>query len=183
MTSPPSTVHRPQSVQSGRLWAWRLNRGLLTVVCGLCVTGCLYRSLTIKTDPPGAQVLVNSQPQGISPLTYDFEWYGWYRLTLLKEGFERVDDHRLIQSPGYLWIPCDLIAELLPFPVRDAHVWSYTLKPREELPLPQPPPLTTSKAAVPTASSAQPTPQANPATPTAEESAPQPAGASSNGAR
>ena len=116
-------------------------RFVLPVACclSLVLTGCVRQSLTIKTDPPGAMVYVNDQLKGASPVTYDFMWYGWHRLTLRKDGFERLDDRRQLRAPVYLWIPFDLVMELLPFSIRDARVWSYTLTPAPALPTPQPP--------------------------------------------
>ena len=58
---------------------------------------------------------------------------------LRKEGFERLDDRKFLRAPVYLWIPFDLVMELLPFPVRDARAWAYTLTPTKELPTPVPP--------------------------------------------
>ncbi len=118
-------------------------RVLLAAWVGLTVaTGCVHRSLTIRTDPPGAMVYLNDQLKGTSPVTYDFLWYGWYRLTLRKDGFERFDDHKLLDAPPHLWIPMDLAMEFLPFPVLDTRTWSYILKPLPPLPTPIPPPLT-----------------------------------------
>ena len=88
-------------------------------------------------------VYVNDQLKGTSPVTYDFTWYGWYRLILRKDGFERLDDRRLIRAPIYLWIPFDLMMELLPLPVRDTRTWSYVLTPTVALPTPVPPALPT----------------------------------------
>jgi len=113
--------------------------GLWTLVCGLPLTGCVRRSLTVRTDPAGAHVYVNDQLKGVSPLTYDFTWYGWYRVTVRKEGYQRVDDRKLLRAPMRMWIPVDLVMELLPFPVRDQREWAYTLTPIEEAPLPTPP--------------------------------------------
>ena len=96
----------------------------------------MRRSLTIRTEPPGALVYVNDVLKGASPVTYDFTWYGWHRLTLRKEGFERVDDRRLLRAPVYLWIPLDLAMELAPFPIHDDRTWSYTLAPSAALPEP-----------------------------------------------
>jgi len=106
------------------------------------LSGCIHRSLTIKTDPPGATVYVNDQLKGESPLTYDFMWYGWYRLTIRKEGYERLDDRKLLRAPMWMWIPLDLAMELVPFRVRDQRVWSYVLAPIKELQTPLPPAMT-----------------------------------------
>ena len=113
--------------------------GLWTMVYGLLLTGCVTRALTIKTEPPGALVYVNDQLKGNSPVTYDFEWYGWHRVMLRKEGYQRLDDRKQLRSPIYLWIPFDLMAELLPLRIRDARTWSYTLTPAPALPTPAPP--------------------------------------------
>src|SRR3989338_3523892 len=105
----------------------------------LCASGCVRRSLTIRTDPQGASVYVNDQLKGESPVTYDFVWYGWHRVMVRKEGFERVEDRKLLSSPVYLWMPFDLAMELLPFPIRDARTWSYTLSPAAIPATPTPP--------------------------------------------
>jgi hypothetical protein len=97
------------------------------------------RTLTIKSDPPGALVYVNDQLKGATPLTYDFTWYGSYRVTLRKEGYDRLDDRRLLRAPVYLWIPFDLVMELLPLPVRDTKTWLYTLTPAAAPATPVPP--------------------------------------------
>ena len=143
--SPPSIVHRPQGSEGRRQKAE--SRGvsadylLLTTYCllFLVTTGCVHRSLTIRTEPPGAMVYVNDQLKGTSPVTYDFLWYGWHRLTLRKEGFERLEDRRVLAAPAHLWIPFDLAMELLPFPVHDDRTWSYVLTPVVSPPVPQPP--------------------------------------------
>lgn len=122
-------------------------RALLFAVCGLALlsTGCLRRSLTIRTDPPGALVYVNDQIKGTSPVTYDFLWYGWHRVTIRKEGFVRVEDRTELRAPPHLWIPFDLVVELLPWTVRDDREWSYTLEPLQTLPTPIPPSLDSAR--------------------------------------
>jgi hypothetical protein len=110
----------------------------------------VHRTLTIRTDPPGATVYINDQLKGTSPLTYDFVWYGAYRLTLRKDGYQRLDDRKMLRAPLYLWIPLDLVMELLPLRVPDHRTWSYALTPTPELPTPMPPSMPPA-AAAPTA--------------------------------
>ena len=102
---------------------------VLCAVCCVLVNGCIHRSLTIKTDPPGATVYVNDQFRGESPVTYDFVWYGWHRVLVRKEGYERVEDRKELRAPIHFWIPADLVMELLPFTIRDVRTWSYALTP------------------------------------------------------
>ena len=102
--------------------------------------------MTIRTEPPGAVVYVNDELKGTSPVTYDFSFYGWQRVTLRKEGFERLDERRLLKAPMYLWIPLDLFMELMPFPIADVHTWSYALTPAAPLETPTPPTIPESPA-------------------------------------
>ena len=123
--------------------------GLSLVLSAYCVvllvTGCVHRSLTIRTEPPGATVYVNDAFKGQSPVTYDFLWYGWQRVTVSKTGYQRIEDRKFLQAPAYLWIPCDMVMELLPIQIRDERSWSYTLIPHPELPSPNPPSTTNNE--------------------------------------
>jgi len=111
----------------------------MSVVCCLTTTGCVRRTLAIRSEPDGAELLVNDRRLGTTPYSYGFVWYGWYRISLTREGYERLDDRTLLRAPFYLWIPLDLVMELLPFPIRDTKALSYTLVPKTPLPEPIPP--------------------------------------------
>jgi len=118
-------------------------RSLCGLVAGcwllLFTTGCIRRSLTIRSEPPGAELRVNDKLLGTTPYAYDFMWYGWYRIKLTKPGYEQRDDRVLLRAPFYLWIPFDLVMELLPVPIHDTRALSYTLTPWQRLPEPAPP--------------------------------------------
>lgn len=105
----------------------------------LLATGCVHQSLTIKTEPPEALVYINDELKGKTPLTYDFEWYGWHRVMIRKDGYTPINEKKLLKAPVYLWIPLDLVMELLPFPIRDTREWRYALSPTPTLPTPVPP--------------------------------------------
>ena len=111
----------------------------------LMLTGCVHRSLTIRTEPPGASVYMNDEFKGQTPLTYDFVWYGWHRVLVRKDGFQRIDDRKQLRAPVYLWIPFDLVMELLPFPIHDRREWAYALTPAPTLVTPVPPAIIKSK--------------------------------------
>ena len=109
---------------------------LLTAYClVLCFSpGCVYRSLTIRTEPKGALVYLNDRLLGESPITHNFLWYGSYRVIVRKAGYERLEQTRLLKAPFYLWIPLDLVMEVLPLRISDYHTWEFALKPIEEVP-------------------------------------------------
>ena len=111
---------------------------LMSVVCGL-TTGCVHRTLTIRSEPTGATVWLNDKRVGVTPYTQEFLWYGWYRVALMKNGYERLDDRTLIKAPPHQWIPMDLVAELLPIKLEDTHELSYELVTSQPIPEPTPP--------------------------------------------
>ena len=130
---------RPETGDRRSILARRLVSSLLSLVSCLLLSGCVRRSLTIRTDPSEAMVYVNDVLKGPSPVTYDFQWYGWHRVLIRKDGYERVEDRKQLRAPVYLWIPFDLVMELLPFKIRDERTWSYTLAPTNVIAAPRPP--------------------------------------------
>lgn len=112
---------------------------LLPAAYCLLFSGCVHRQLTIRSEPPGAQIMINDGVVGTTPVTHEFEWYGWHRITLTKGGYERLDDHVNLAAPAHLWIPLDLVMELLPLTIRDDREFSYHLAPLTPLPEPKSP--------------------------------------------
>jgi hypothetical protein len=49
----------------------------------LLATGCATRTLTIETDPPGAEVILDRRPVGRSPVTVDVPYGGGHEVILL----------------------------------------------------------------------------------------------------
>lgn len=131
MTQRHATRDKQQYRQAAGLFA---RCCLLLVAC--CLTGCVRRSLTIRTDPPGALVYLNDALKGPSPVTFDFLWYGTHRVILKKDGFERVEELKKIRAPIYLWIPMDFVMEALPVPIKEDYTWAYTLTPIAQPPAP-----------------------------------------------
>ena len=101
--------------------------------CALMSAGCVQRKLTVKSDPPGAEVYFNDRYIGQTPLDFDFEWYWEHKVELRKEGYETISNFETIKAPVYMWIPFDLVMELLPFSVKDDHQLTYTLEPEKPL--------------------------------------------------
>ncbi|MCP4593710.1 MAG: PEGA domain-containing protein [bacterium] len=107
--------------------------GLLLVLMGL-LTGCVRRSLTVRTAPSGALVYLNDEEVGRSPVTTDFLWYGDYDVILRKEGHQTLKTHAVIRAPWYQVPPLDFFAEALyPGRIHDERFLSFELEP-EDLP-------------------------------------------------
>ncbi len=60
------------------------------------------------------------------------EWYGKYDVAVRKEGYETLKTERWVVAPWWQWPPIDLVAELLPLPLRDRRRLSFELEPAGE---------------------------------------------------
>ena len=107
------------------------------LICAAVITaafssGCVERKLMIKSDPPGAAVYFNQAYMGETPIDFDFKWYWSHRVELKKDGYEEISNLEAIKAPPHMWMPFDLVMELLPFKIKDSRELTYTLKPLTE---------------------------------------------------
>src|SRR5438874_8466294 len=83
-------------------------------------------------------VLENGKPIGFTPTNQPFDYYGTYKLTLQRDGYQAVDIYEDIAAPWYEYPPFDFIAEnLLPFVIRDHRELRYHLPPTLNVPAEQ----------------------------------------------
>lgn len=106
-------------------WSGQFVGSVVTLL--LATTGCVHRSLTVVTDPPGALVYMNDQEIGRSPVTRGFVWYGFYDVDIRMPGYESIKTVTPVIAPWWQCPPIDFFAEALP--LTDHHELSYTLKP------------------------------------------------------
>jgi hypothetical protein len=85
--------------------------GLLALAA--CATD---RRLWIESTPPGAEVRLDEQLVGTTPLELEFEHYGTRRLSLELPGHLKLDRDLAVAAPWYFRFPLDIVTEvLLPF--------------------------------------------------------------------
>lgn len=109
--------------------------GLLVLVLLLRPVGCVQRSLTVETDPPGATIWVNSEEMGKTPFTMPFTWYGTYEFRMELEGYETVVVKEDLNAPAYQIFPLDLMTDVfLPGTLYDKKLFSYGLEKQEMTP-------------------------------------------------
>ncbi len=107
----------------------------LLVLLTLCTTGCVYRRMTILSEPPGARVFVNNVEVGTTPCnvpTNSFIDYGTYRFTLFKDGFEPLDVMQPVPPEWWGYPAIDFFAEISPWDKRDRRIFTYQLQPMRE---------------------------------------------------
>lgn len=102
---------------------------LLIAVCSL--SGCVSRRMTIRSDPPGALVLLDGERIGYTPTSLDFTYYATREITLSKPGFETLTVQQPVPPPWYQVPPFDLISDnFLLFHLTNRHDFTYRMKPK-----------------------------------------------------
>lgn len=95
----------------------------------LMVGGCVERTLTVQSNPPGALVYLNDQEIGRTPVQKDFKWYGVYEVAIRKDGYAPIKTQAPVIAPWYEWVPLDLVSELVPLKIKVRPQLTYDLQP------------------------------------------------------
>ena len=118
-----------------------LHRAIRTLIALACITtcllstGCVRRRLTVRTNPPGAQVFVDDQEIGTTPCSAAFVYYGTRKITIMKDGYRTETVFQKIPPPWYEIPPLDFVTEnVVPREVRDERVVDVQLVPEEIVP-------------------------------------------------
>jgi hypothetical protein len=102
---------------------------LVAMVAVSLMSGCVDRRFIVESEPPNANVYVNGKLIGASPADMQFTYYGKYRFTFVRDGYQTLTVDETINPPWYEFFPIEFIAEnVLPFTIRDIH---YIRKPLE----------------------------------------------------
>jgi hypothetical protein len=111
--------------------------GIAAFIALLCLltTGCVRRRLTIRSNPPGAQVFVDNQEIGTTPCSASFVYYGTRTITVMKNGYRTEKIFQKINPPWYEIPPLDFVSEnLMPRETRDERIVDVQLVPEEIVP-------------------------------------------------
>lgn len=113
-------------------------RLLLAICLGLTIasqTGCVRRRLTVRTDPPGAQVFIDDQEVGTTPCSTAFVYYGTRKITVIKDGYRTETLYHKVSPPWYEYPPIDFFSETaVPQEIRDERIVDVQLVPQEVVP-------------------------------------------------
>lgn len=112
-----------------------LSGTLAVVLCmsAITATGCVERKVTIRTEPSGAELLLDSAPAGGTPYTFPFIHYGVREIIIKKDGYVTVKEDIDVSPPLYQRFPIDLFFEVLPFTITDHQEFVYNLTPVSEV--------------------------------------------------
>jgi hypothetical protein len=120
----------------GRLNANCRVQALLLLFIGIgMLTGCVERRYTIRTEPPGATVVVNGEEIGPSPASKSFVYYGDRRITLILDGYETKTLIQPINAPWWDNYLTEFFTEnLVPASLRDEREYKYVMEPAQTPP-------------------------------------------------
>jgi len=98
----------------------------------LAAAGCggVNRRFVVESNVPNAQVYIDNTPVGAAPAHAQFEYYGYYNITLVHPDF-RTESRRVhVVAPWYAYPPFDFLAEVVwPFRVEDVRRYYFELTP------------------------------------------------------
>lgn len=101
-------------------------------------SGCVQRRMLVRTNPPGAQLIIDDQEVGRTPASVPFTYYGTRKFTLIRDGYETVTTLHDVSPPWYEWPPLDFLSEnLWPWEVRDERVIDFQMQPQQNVPTEQ----------------------------------------------
>jgi hypothetical protein len=136
---PFSPVHTPTSEHSaGRdvpaLRQLSCPRWALALIAAgaLLSNGCMHRRLTIRSEPPGAAVLVDGEEVGFTPTSIDYTYYGTREITLQKDGYKTLTTPVKLATPWYQVFPLEIVTDNIALTkINDRREISYALTPEQ----------------------------------------------------
>lgn len=86
----------------------------------IALAGCVDRIVSIRSNPPGAEVYLDGELRGTTPHDEHYSYYGTRDLTLVKSGYRSHRRKIGLNSPWWQIFPFDLVTDvLLPFTITD----------------------------------------------------------------
>ena len=107
-------------------------KNLVSFLLGIIIfslSGCVERTMYVKSNPAGALVYVNGDEKGRTPYIEHFDFYGTMEFRLEKEGYEPRRELIKVKPPLYERFPLDFFFEvMIPFKITDRRTFSFDLE-------------------------------------------------------
>jgi hypothetical protein len=120
----------------GKLQANGPARATLLLLAGASLlSGCVERRYTIRSDPPGATIIVNGEEIGPTPASKSFVYYGDREITLMLDGYQTKTVMQPINAPWWDNYLTEFFTEnVVPLSLRDEREYKYQLTPAQSPP-------------------------------------------------
>lgn len=117
-------------VKSSSLPARRRTAIVVALAVAAMACGCVERRYTVRSDPPGAQVIVNGESLGPAPASHNYYYYGDREITLVLDGYETKTLIQPMNAPWWDNYLTEFFSEnLVPWVIRDEREFAYKLEP------------------------------------------------------
>jgi hypothetical protein len=115
----------------GKLQANGRGPAALVFLAGVSLlAGCVERRYTIRSDPPGATVIVNGEEIGPTPASKSFVYYGQREITLILDGYATKTVIQPIKAPWWDNYFTEFFSEnIVPVSLRDEREFKFQLTP------------------------------------------------------
>ncbi len=104
-------------------------RYVLLLLFASCSLGCVKRTISITTNPPGALVWINDREIGRTPVDFPFTYHGEYDVRIERDGSEPVMTSAWTDRPVWDASFVDFVAEIAPVNLHSKTVWHFELSP------------------------------------------------------
>ncbi|MDP7035248.1 MAG: PEGA domain-containing protein [Planctomycetota bacterium] len=107
---------------------------LLILLTLLSCVGCVERQIRVKSEPSNAEVLINDQWVGRTPVQVPFHYYGVREILVRSPGYQSQVKELSITPPWWQIFPIDFFTDvLLPLRFTDVHEITIKLRPAPSL--------------------------------------------------
>ena len=107
-------------------WGWCIIGGLILATLTGC--GSVNRRFVIESNVPGAQVYINNRQIGAAPAHANFDYYGYYKITVIHPDYETHTQRVHVVAPWYAYPPLDFLTEVVwPFEIHDTRRYYFNL--------------------------------------------------------
>ncbi|HEX7899136.1 MAG TPA: PEGA domain-containing protein [Planctomycetota bacterium] len=104
-------------------------RVLLAALALPLLAGCVERLIAVRSEPGGADVYVDGERIGQTPLDIPYIWYGTREIVLEKRGFREIRERVALNPPWWQYPGFDLITDVvLPFTITDRVEFSFHME-------------------------------------------------------
>lgn len=104
---------------------------LVPLIAAACLAGCRgERTLSLTSTPLGAEVRLDDQLMGVTPVVIPIDHYGTRRLTMYRAGSRLYSEPLELEAPWWTYFPVDILTEILnPIRIHDRQSFHVDLLP------------------------------------------------------
>ena len=107
-------------------------RAALPLALLVLTAGCVRRAIVVESEPAEAEVWIDGERAGLTPVRVPYSHYGSRQVTLTLGGYALVQRICAVEPPWYERFPLDFFTEnLWPWTLVDERYFFYTLQPEQ----------------------------------------------------